>query len=45
MGRSMALEVGNVVPDFSFDRMDGADARLSDFKDPVLIMIFLRHLA
>jgi peroxiredoxin len=45
MERSMALEVGDVVGDFSFVRMDGADARLSDFKDPVLILIFLRHLA
>jgi hypothetical protein len=45
MGRRMALEVGDVVGDFSFVRMDGGNALLSDFKDPVLIMIFLRHLA
>jgi peroxiredoxin len=41
----MVLQVGDPVGDFPLVRMDRTVAHLSDFKDPVLVLIFLRHLA
>jgi hypothetical protein len=41
----MAYQVGDAVGDHSLVRPDGGAVRLSDFKDPVLCLIFLRHLA
>ena len=41
----MAIKTGDVVGDFALQRMDNTVARLSDFTDPILVLIFLRHLA
>jgi hypothetical protein len=39
------LQVGDQVADCAFQRPDGTDARLSEFKARALILVFLRHLA
>ncbi len=41
----MSIAIGDTVPDFTFRRADGSEARLSSFSAPAIVMIFLRHLA
>jgi peroxiredoxin len=41
----MLLKVGDVAPDCPLLHPDGSPARLADFNAPVLLLIFLRHLA
>jgi hypothetical protein len=36
---------GQVVPDCTFECLDGSSARLSDFHAKALVLVFLRHLA
>jgi peroxiredoxin len=38
-------DVGDPAPDFAVLRPDGSAARLGDFPDRPLLLIFLRHLA
>ncbi|MFN4259815.1 MAG: hypothetical protein ACK4RK_10990 [Gemmataceae bacterium] len=42
---SSAPQVGDQVPDLEFRRPDDTPARLSEFCDRPLLLIFLRHLA
>ena len=37
--------VGGPAPDFAVLLEDGGTARLADFRDRALLLIFLRHLA
>lgn len=39
------MNLGEIVPDCTFQRPDGSATRLSDFTGPPLLLIFLRHLA
>lgn len=41
----MAMQLGERVPDFSLFRVDGSAVRLSELPAPVLVLVFLRHLA
>ncbi len=41
----MAINVGDTVPDFSFQKPEGGDMALRDFAGRPLLVIFLRHLA
>ncbi len=41
----MALKIGDVVPDLTFQRPDGSAFRLSEVTARPLLLIFLRHLA
>jgi hypothetical protein len=41
----MSLQPGEVVADCTFQRLDGTAARLSEFADRPLVLVFLRHLA
>ncbi|HZT79905.1 MAG TPA: hypothetical protein VFA26_06780 [Gemmataceae bacterium] len=41
----MALHVGDVVPDLTFQQLDGTPVRLSQFEAKALVLVFLRHLA
>lgn len=41
----MPIHAGDLVPDCTFQRLDGAPARLSEFHAKALVLIFLRHLA
>jgi peroxiredoxin len=39
------MKFGDIVPDCTFLRLDGSEARLSEFTGQPLLLIFLRHLA
>jgi peroxiredoxin len=41
----MPLHLRQPVADFTFQRPDGSEARLSDFRGRPLLVVFLRHLA
>ncbi len=41
----MVLHLGEIVPDCTFERLDGTPARLSEFHARALLLVFLRHLA
>ena len=41
----MTLPVGESIDDFTFQKPDGGEKRLSDFRGKALVVIFLRHLA
>jgi peroxiredoxin len=39
------MAVGEQVDDFTWLRPDGMPARLSEFANRIIVLIFLRHLA
>jgi peroxiredoxin len=43
--RDVALRLDDVVPDCTFERLDGSPVRLSELSGRPLVLIFLRHLA
>ncbi len=43
--KTMALKQGDTVDDLTFLEPDGTPLRLAEINAPVVLLIFLRHLA
>jgi peroxiredoxin len=41
----MPLALGTTMADFTFQKPDGADVQLREFRGRPLLVVFLRHLA